>query len=187
MIALQTERLLIRDHLPEDLLPMHRLLSDPVAMYYLDDIRTQTLDETRQNLNAALAENGRADREKYFFAIIGREHGRYIGEIGYTVKIRTPVGCITGLGYFILPEYWGRGIVTEAARVVLRFAFEQGGVVKVETGCIRDNGGSEAVMKKLGMAKEADFRQHVWHDGRFRDRVEYGMTREEWARLNPAE
>lgn len=186
MIVLQTDRLLIRDHIPEDLQPMHRLLSDHQTMQYMEDIRTSALEETRQNLCVALAENGRADREKYFFAITESASGRYIGDIGYTVKLKTPEGCVVGMGYFILPEFWGRGIVTEAAREVLRFAFEHGGVIKMETGCLKENGASEAVMKKLGMTREADFKLHVWHDGQLKDRVEYGMTRDEWALLNPA-
>lgn len=180
MIQLTTDRLIIRDHVQEDLQALHGLLSNPIAMYYLDDIRTATLDESVLNLETALAENSRLDREKFFFAIIDRQTGAYIGEIGYTIRVRTPEGSIAGLGYFIKPEHWGKGITTEAACAVLRYAFEEGGIVKMETGCIRDNGASQAVMIKLGMMKEADFRMHVWHDGAFKDRVEYGMTKDDW-------
>lgn len=35
MIALKTERLIISDHIPDDLEAIHKLLSDPAAMYYL--------------------------------------------------------------------------------------------------------------------------------------------------------
>ncbi len=180
MIRLQTDRLIIRDHLPEDLQAMHSLLSNPAAMYYLEDIRTSTLEETLQNLEIALAEGNRLDREKFFFAITDRRTGEYIGEIGYTVRLKTPDGSVVNLGYFLKPEHWGRGIATEAARAVLRYAFEEGGAVKVETGCIRDNIASQAVMIKLGMMKEADLRLHVWHDGELKDRVEYGMTKDDW-------
>jgi ribosomal-protein-alanine N-acetyltransferase len=181
MICLTTVRLTVRDHIPEDLEPMHRLLSDASAMRYLPDIRTSTLEETRQNLETAISENSRPDREKYYFAVLDRATGKYIGEIGYTVKILTPNGCVAGLGFFILPGWWGRGVTTEAARAVLRYAFTDGGVVKMETGCLKENGASEAVMMKLGMVKEADFKLHVWHEGKLRDRVEYGLTRDEWA------
>ncbi len=182
MIRLETERLVVRDHLPGDLLPMHELLSDRRAMHYLRDIMTDDLDGTRQNLKTALAECVRPDREKYFFAITDRESGGYIGEVGYTVLLRTSVGSVANLGYFILPEFWSRGYTTEAARTVLDYAFSEGCVVKMETGCIRDNGASEAVMKKLGMVKEADYTMHVWLDGKLRDRVEYGLTIEQWQR-----
>lgn len=177
MVVLKTERLVISDHAHEDLEPMHRLLSDPDAMYYLPEIKTNTLEESSENLNTSIAENGLADRKKYFFKIIDRHSNQYIGEIGFTVILDTPAGRIGNLGYFILPEYWGKGIVTEAAHTVIRFAFEEAGVIKIETGCLKENKPSEKVMIKLGMVKEADFRMHVWHDGCLKDRVEYGLVK----------
>jgi [ribosomal protein S5]-alanine N-acetyltransferase len=183
MIVLKTKRLEIRDHTKDDLQPMNELLSHEAAMYYLDDLKTHTPEETRENLETAMNEINLEKRTKYFFAVVCRETGRYIGEIGFTVRLDTPMGKIVGLGYFILPEFWGRGIVTEAAKEVLRFAFEELNVIKVETGCIKDNQSSEKVMKKLGMVREAEYRMRVWHDNRLKDRVEYRLLKEEWERL----
>lgn len=182
MIVLKTERLTISDHTPEDIVPLHKLLSDPVAMYYLPDIRTHTLEESMQNLNTAIEESFLPDRTKYFFKIECTKTRQYIGEIGFTVTLDTPVGRVVNLGYFILPQFWGLGIVTEAAREVIRFAFEDAGVAKIETGCLRENGGSEKVMLKLGMVKEADYRLRVWHDNSLKDRVEYRLLKDEWKR-----
>lgn len=184
MLRFETKRLVLRDHIPDDLSSMHILLSDRKAMYYLDDIQTDGLDGTCRNLETAISEANQTNRRKFFFAILEKESGEYIGEVGYTVTVQTPLGCIAGLGYFIKPAYWGRGITTEASREVLRYAFEQGDIIKMETGCISENAASEAVMKKLGMTREACLRCHVWHDGRFKDRVEYGMLRDEWKAHN---
>lgn len=183
MIVLKTERLIIRDHEAGDLQAMHGLLSDDTTMYYMQDIRTGTLEESEANLQAAMDEALSPDRQKYFFKIMDRRDRRYIGEIGFTVELDTPFGKIVHLGYFILPEFWGRGIVAEAAGEVFRFAFEDAGAIKIETGCIKENSRSERVMEKLGMIKEAEYRMHVWHDGRLKDRVEYRLTRDEWERM----
>lgn len=180
MIVLRTERLLISDHTPDDILPLHRLLSDPVAMYYLPEIKTCTLEESTQNLNTAIEESYLPDRKKYFFKIEYNHSSQYIGEIGFTVTLTTPLGKIVNLGYFILPEFWGQRIITEAAREVIRFAFEVANVIKIETGCLSENGASEKVMLKLGMVKEADYKIHVWHDNRLKDRVEYRLLKDEW-------
>lgn len=180
MVHLRTKRLLISDHARDDIQPMHRLLSDPVAMYYLQDIKTNTLQGSLQNLSAAMSEIGLENRKKYFFKIEYSDSREYIGEIGFTVRLDTPLGKIVGLGYFILPEFWGKGIVSEAASEVIRFAFEEANVIKVETGCIRENEGSEKVMQKVGMIKEADYKMRVWHDNRLKDRVEYRLLKDEW-------
>ena len=70
--------------------------------------------------------------------------------------------------------------MTEAFREVLRFAFEENGVFRLTTGCDPENRGSERVMIKCGLRKEADMKQKVWMDGRMRDRVEYRMLKTEW-------
>jgi ribosomal-protein-alanine N-acetyltransferase len=179
MIQLTTERLLIRDPLPSDIDGWHRLLSDHITMYYLPDIMTRTLDESRQNLEAAVAGVNNPDRTKYFLAIEDRETGSFIGSTGYTVTQSCPAGKTAHVGYFILPEYHGRGIMTEAVREVIRFAFEEGGIYRIETGCLRENLASERVMQKCGFIKEADRKDYVWHDGKLKDRVEYRLLKEE--------
>ena len=65
--------------------------------------------------------------------------------------------------------------MTEAFRELLRFAFEENGVCRVTTGCDRENKGSENVMIKCGMIKEADMKKKVWMHGELRDRVEYRL------------
>jgi ribosomal-protein-alanine N-acetyltransferase len=172
--------LIIRDPLPSDIDGWHRLLSDAKTMYYLQDIMTHSPDESRQNLDAAVADVNNPDRTKYFLTIEERETGAFIGTVGYTVTQANPAGKKVGLGYFILPEYHGRGYMTEAVHEVIRFAFEEGGVYRIETGCMTENRASERVMQKCGFIKEADRKDYVWHDGQLKDRVEYRLLKEEW-------
>lgn len=182
MILLKTKRLIIRDHKPQDLESMHQLLSNEEAMYYIQDIKTNTIEETAENLNIAIAEAQQENRTKYFFRIEDASTQEYIGEIGFTVTLSTPLGNVANLGYFVLPKHWGKGITTEATKEVLRYAFEEASIVKIETGCIKNNTSSEAIMKKLGMIKEAEYKMRVWHDNAFKDRVEYRLLKEEWSR-----
>jgi len=180
MIQLITERLIIRDPLLTDIDSWHRLLSDVETMYYLQDILTHTLEESRQNLEIAVEESKSKNRKKYFFAIENKETGVFIGSIGYTVTEVTPVGKLVEAGYFILPEFHGKGYITEAFKTVIMFAFEDNGVYRISTGCLAENRASERVMQKCGLIKEAEFKSYVWHDGQMKDRVEYRLLREEW-------
>lgn len=183
MIKMETSRLIIRDHIEDDIDSLHKLLSDEKTMYYLQDIRTDTLDQSKQNLYEAIKESRLNARIKYFFAITMKESNEYIGEIGFTVKIDCSHGKVVELGYFVLPSFWGKGIVTEAAKGVISYAFNKVDVIKIETGCIKDNIGSEGVMKKLGMIKEAELKKHVLLDSKLYDRVEYRLLKEEWLKL----
>lgn len=183
MVKIETDRLIIRDHIEEDIDALHSLLSDEKAMYYLPDLKTDTLDESKENLYEAIKESNLENRTKYFFAIIQKGTNQYIGEIGYTVIIDSSYGKVVNLGYFILPSYWGNGLVTEAARAVIDYAFKESDVIKIETGCVKENIGSEQVMKKVGMTKEAELVKHVLLHSELHDRVEYRLLKEEWAQF----
>ncbi len=179
-IQLYTDRLLLRDHVPEDIQTHHRLLSDPKAMYYLQDIKTNTLAETEANLAFSMKEIDRPDRAHVFLRMEVRDTGLHIGEIGYTVSAFTPAGKLADLGYFTHAHCWNKGYTTEAVKALLRFAFTKDNVIRMSAGCLRENIGSERVMQKCGFIREAEFKQYTWHDGKLKDRVVYRMLQEEW-------
>lgn len=183
LIRLETARLLIRDHIPGDLPTHHLLLTDEKVMYYLQDIKAATQEDSARNLADAMCEIGDERRSRFFLRIEDKETAAHIGEIGYTVNTWTPFGSIAEVGYFIHDAYWGKGYVTEALRAVMDFAFSQGGVFRMTAGCIKENGGSERVMRKCGMTKEGEFALCTLHDGRMKDRVAYRMLRDEWRAL----
>lgn len=183
MINLQTKRTIIRDHCYEDLQTHHALFSNKTAMYYLQDIATNSIEESKINLHNAINEIDKLNRKLYFLRIVEKDSQEHIGEIGYTVTKFTPFGKLVGMGYFIRPKFWNNGYTTEALQEVIRFAFEENEVFRISCGCIKDNIGSEKVMIKCGMTKEADFKSFVWHDGKLKDRVEYRLLKSEWKPL----
>lgn len=183
-IFLQTERMVIRDYEKEDLNSHHKLMSDREEMRYLPDIMTHSLEESKKDLDEAIADQENPERKFYFLRMEERETGKLIGEIGYTVLEVTPVGKIVHLGYYSHKKYWGQGYMTEALRRVLQFAFEENHVYRVTTGCNPENAASEKVMKKCGMIKEAYMKEKCWFEGKMCDRVEYRMLKPEWNRLS---
>jgi len=180
MIEIKTERLIIRDHIQEDLIGLHTLLSDPEGMYYLQDLKSNTLEDSKANLKVSMDESISLKREKYFFAIILKDSNQYVGEIGVTQLMNCKLGRKFELGYFIMKKHWGKGLVTEAAHAVVNYCFEHLNTMKIVVGCNKDNVGSENIIIKLGMIKEADFKHHVYLHGKLCDRVEYRMLKEEW-------
>lgn len=88
-------------------------------MYYLQDIMTNTLEETKQNLQDTIAEIVNPNRTMYFLRIENKITKEHIGEIGYTVTEVTPVGKLVDLGYFTYQKCWRNGYVTEALKEVI--------------------------------------------------------------------
>ena len=186
MIKIETDRLTIREPVPSDIDDWHRLLSDSDTMYFLPDIMTNTLDESRQNLDIAISESKNPNRTKYFLTIADKKTGTFMGNIGYTVLQKAPPGKIVEVGYFTLSQYHGRGYATEALSAIICFAFNEGDVFRIMATCLSENHPSERVMQKNGFIKEAEHKSFTWHDGRMKDRVEYRLLKDEWLSLQRA-
>ena len=180
MVKLSSERLIIRDLEINDLENHHKLLSDKTVMFHLQDIQTDSIEESKANLNNAINDQNSKERKYYFFLIENKNTKEFIGEIGYTVLNNTPWGKLVHMGYFILKNYWNKGYTSEALRKVVEFAFTENNVYRIHTGCAKDNIYSEKIMIKCGFVKEAEFKEYVYHDGKLEDRVEYRMLRNEW-------
>ena len=87
---------------------------------------------------------------------------------------------IAELGYDLARVHWGKGLMLEAARAVLDWAFEEHGLAKVFATADLRNRRSTRVLEKLGMAREAVLRsQRRGYEGRV-DEVYYGILRDEW-------
>lgn len=177
---LETARLLMRDYERKDQEAYFQLKSHPKTMYYLQDIQVFTHQESEEDFNRVLEDMEKEDRTFYFFHLELKDTHEQVGSVGYTVTDRTPMGKMVHAGYFIYPQFWNKGYTTEAFRKVLEFAFLKDHVYQVATGCLSENVGSERVMIKCGMIKEAEHVDYEWHDGRMKTRVEYRLLKREW-------
>lgn len=175
-----TERLIIRDYKDTDFGEYFGLKSDNETMYYLQDIQLHSQREALEDFENVLADMKSEHRKFYFFHIELKDTHEQVGSIGYTVVDHTPVGKIVHAGYFTYPKFWNKGYVSEALSRVLRYAFTENDVYRVTTGCLAENVGSEKVMIKCGLIKEAEHLDWEWHDGKMKTRLEYRILRREW-------
>lgn len=173
MFQLETERLIIRDNILEDLEAHHMLMSNPEVMSYIQDIQTHSYEASKANLMFSIEASKKVPRIFYFFAMIHKETKEHIGSVGMTILEKGDSGNAE-LGYFIHKKYWGHGYTSEAAKAVIDYAFDELGIYKITTGCVYENHRSEKIMKKLGMFKESHLYHHTYHEGRWKERVTYG-------------
>ena len=176
MIKLETKRLVIRDHIKSDLEAMHSWMSDDITMKYLD-WKTDSIDQTRGKLEEAIEEAESQNRMKYFFAVELKDLSKIVGEVGFTVLTKNDFGGVAESGCFFIPQFWGQGFASEALSSIHNFAFDDLKIHKVVAGCDAENKASERVMVKCGMIKEAEFRQHHFHRGKWCDRLKYGLIK----------
>jgi len=179
MVSLESARLVIRDNLECDLQGLFELTIDPENMRFMKSTKIDSIQEAEEHLRVAIEESKNENRMKYYFAIINKDNEEYIGAIGYDVKEKIGKEKLVELGYFIKKEHWGKGYVTEAGKKVMEYAFKKDNVVKMEASCLKENYSSEKVLIKLGMKKEGELKKHQYHEVIWKDRLLYGITKEE--------
>lgn len=182
-MRLETRRLILRDYEESDKTAYFKLKSDSKTMYYLQDIQLFSQEESDTEFANILEDQKSTDRKFYFLHMELKNSHEQIGSVGYTVNANTPVGKLVGAGYFIFPQFWNQGYATEAFQKVIEYAFLENNVYRISTGCLSENVGSERVMQKCGLIKEAEHVDWEWHDGKMKTRLEYRLLKNEWKQI----
>jgi [ribosomal protein S5]-alanine N-acetyltransferase len=87
------------------------------------------------------------------------------------------------LGYCFDDSVWGKGFATEAAAVLLKWAYESLDLNRVQAHTDTRNTASARVLEKLGFKREGTLREDCIVNGDVSDTWAYGLLRREW--LNP--
>lgn len=85
------------------------------------------------------------------------------------------------LGYWIDERHAGNGYTPEAVVLVLRFAFEQLQLHRVQISILPRNTASRRVVEKLGLRDEGVAQGYLEINGVWEDHIRFAMTAEEWA------
>jgi RimJ/RimL family protein N-acetyltransferase len=85
------------------------------------------------------------------------------------------------VGYGLRRDVRGRGLATEAARLMLRFGFRDLGLHRVFATHHPDNAASAHVLTRLGMTREGVLREHRFANGTWRDSILYSILEHELA------
>ena len=147
----RTERLRLRPAKPDDLEPLHAILSDPRAMTYWSSPPHGNIDQTRDWLSSMIAIDA-AEGEDF----IVEHDGKLVGKAGLW---RFPE-----IGFILHPDFWGRGFAREALALVLDRAFGVHGLPKVEADVDPRNAASLKLLESLGF-RETGRAERTWHVG----------------------
>ncbi len=157
-MIIETESTILRNWCEGDLAAFHRLQSDPKIMELFPF--KLSLEESVERLN----KNQKAfDEGNYWWAAIEfKETCEVIGIAGllklqYEERTRH---AQYEIGWRLIPEMWGKGLATEAATAWMDYAFENLKQKTIIATAVRQNAGSIAVMKRLGMRCEIEAFQH---------------------------
>lgn len=145
-MTLLTERLILRPWQDSDADDLYFYAKDPDVGPIAGWPPHQSVEESLNVIRKVLS-----GTEAY--ALCLKENGRAIGAIELKLKVHTDLTDRDDeceLGYWLGKPFWGRGLMPEAARALLRHAFEDLGMEKVWCGYYDGNEKSKRVQEKLG-------------------------------------
>ncbi|KRA45598.1 GNAT family N-acetyltransferase [Devosia sp. Root635] len=118
------------------------------------------------------------DGDKIILAVDLTKTGSVVGEV--SLILRSADARQAEVGWIFDPEYQGQGYATEAATAILDLAFGAGDIHRVAARCDTRNDASWRLMERLGMRREAHFREHALFKGAWDEEYIYAMLRREW-------
>ena len=152
-IIAETERLILRRYIKEDLQDLFEYLSDKETVKY-EPYKPLSFDETVENLQWRIGTDEITAVElKNSHKMIGNV---YMGKRDFDAM---------EIGFVFNRNYWGNGYAAESCKALIQQAFLNG-VHRIYAECDPDNRNSWKLLEALGFQREAHFRKNVyfWKD-----------------------
>lgn len=147
-MKIETQRLILRDFVPEDVEQLAPILADPKGMRFSRTGNVLSTLETKEKIQGYLD-----SYEKYGFgkwALIFKEYNLFIGYCGIAVE-KIDNKQEGELGYRLATRFWNQGLATEAAMAAVQYGFENLNFSHILGVVERQNKASIRVLEKIGM------------------------------------
>ncbi|KAF2331353.1 GNAT family N-acetyltransferase [Flavobacterium daemonense] len=170
---IETERLLLRRITDDDVNEIFELRSNPETMKYIPRPLAKNHEDALVHITTI---NTNIDNNIGInWAITLKENPKLLGIIGYYRM--QPENYRAEIGYMLLPEFHGKGIIPEAVKRLITYGFKDLKLHSIEAVIDPENLASEKVLQKCGFVKEAHFKESDFYEGRFLDKVIYSLLK----------
>lgn len=145
-MILETERLILRPWEISDAEDLFEFASDPAVGTAAGWNPHKSIDESLEIIKTVFA-------EPETYAVILKENMRAVGSIGLMIGEKSDLGISENeaeIGYWIGVPYWGKGLIPEAVRALVKYGFRELGLVRIWCGYFDGNEKSKRVQEKCG-------------------------------------
>lgn len=174
---LETERLILRQFKIEDYVEMYNNWACEDAVTKFLTWQTHTNQDVTKSVLADWIPKYE-NKDFYNWAIELKEENRLIGNISVVSLREETLSAI--LGYCIGSKWWGKEIMPEAGKAVLKYLFEEVGFNRIAANHDKNNPNSGRVMQKIGMTYEGTLRSAGFCNQGIIDDVRYSILKSEW-------
>jgi RimJ/RimL family protein N-acetyltransferase len=146
-----TERLVLRPFTEGDADRLHQILGAEGVLRYFPSSKPPSLDGVQRFIQGQLRH-----WQEHGFGWWAVEVREAPGLVGWNGLQYLPETDEVEIAFLLSPKHWGRGLATEGAREGLRYGFGELGLETIVGIVHPENGASQRVLEKLGLARTAE-------------------------------
>ncbi|MBL4569517.1 MAG: GNAT family N-acetyltransferase [Flavobacteriaceae bacterium] len=163
---IETERLILREFVATDFEAVFEFSSNKEVQKYTGDTLITSLEDAKELIKNVWHK----DYNTYGYgrwATIYKPDNKLIGFAGLKYL---PEFDVTDIGFRFLPEYWGKGIATEASVEIIDYGFKQLNLDRIIGIAMPENVGSSKVLEKIGLSYyktddyDGDGKEYLWYE-----------------------
>jgi ribosomal-protein-alanine N-acetyltransferase len=170
--VLETQRLKLRALTMDDVPVLFEMRTNPLMNRYTDRAKLQTMEEAVDKMKLIL--DNVEKRDSLAWAIELKESKKQIGDISFWRFEKEHYRA--EIGYSLLPEYWDKGYMREAARCAIDYGFSICNIHSIEANVNPNNAASIKLLEKMNFVREAYYKENYFHNGKFLDSAVYSLV-----------
>jgi ribosomal-protein-alanine N-acetyltransferase len=180
-LTLRSERLTLREFVPDDWEAVHRYATLPDVFRY-QPWGPNTPADSRSFVAEIMASARVEPRARFALAVTGVGSGSFFGTAEINVRNRDQRAA--EIAYVLHPDYWGQGLATEAANLLVAYGFGELGLHRIFATCDPRNVASAKVLRKAGMTYEGRMRAVMLIRDGWRDSDLFSILEHEFSGSN---
>ncbi len=182
-MKLITKRLVLRDVTLKDAESIAENANDKLNWYYTESMPyPYLLKDAKKFIKSCMKKQKGKSRKDYNFGISLKPGKEIIGMISLFRINR--MHKTAGIGYWIGKNYRKLGLMSEAERAVLNFAFNKLKLNKIKGEAITENKGSNGLFKKFGFRKIGILREELIKKGNKKDAYSWELLKKNYRDKN---
>ena len=177
--GLETDRLVLRQHLTSDAEILYKLRSNPGVMKFMDIPMMTSQRQAKEFIDKV--SRSFIDEKIPLWALSMKDDDarRMIGYVGYIRHLEAHYRA--EICYLLEPVYWGRGLMTEALHAALQYGFQQMALHSIEANINPANTTSIKLAEKFNFRREALFKENWFINGKFVDSAIYSLRKADFS------
>jgi len=172
-VRIETPRLILRELTLEDSEDLFCYASRDEVTKYLPWETHISIKDSENYIRDTIKKYAAGDAASW--GIVLKEANKLIGTCGFVSWSKS--NCCAEIGFALSSDYWNQGIMTEAAKSIIKFGFSEMGLNRIEAMVVVDNIASQKVCKKIGMDFEGILKEKLRINGVFKDVNIYSVLR----------